>query len=655
MKNLTLTFVLTLFLFSSCYKETKKIWLSETGIANIEQGWGAPRKNLSIDGNALTINGLIYENGIGTHSLGKIYIKLDGKVKKFHAVVGVDDEVGNRGSVEFIIMADKEILWKSGILKGPDSSAVADIILKGKKNLAILVTEGGDNNGWDHADLADAWFEYSGVAPEIMPLSKSAGERYILTPPASALPKINGSRVVGASVGKPFIFRLPVTGDRPVFYSAENLPEGLSLDPETGIITGRIRKAGEYNITLTAENSLGKDTNSLKIVTGRSLAMTPTMGWNSWNCWGLEVDDAKVRAAADAFISTGLVNHGWQYINIDDGWEAPERSANGEIIANEKFPDMKNLADYVHSLGLKIGIYSSPGPKTCGGYLGSWQHEKQDARTYAKWGIDYLKYDWCSYGSVEKDTTLTGFRRPYILMDKELKAVDRDIVFSLCQYGMADVWKWGRDVGGNLWRTTGDITDTWGSMSSIGFSQAPLAQYAGPGHWNDPDMLVVGKVGWSSNLHHSKLTPDEQYTHISLWSLLSAPLLIGCDLSDMDDFTLNLLTNDEVIAVNQDPLGIQAVQVKEGDQQVWVKKLEDGSIATGIFQLSADKYPVELFPWSEISMTMPFTLKWNELGLNGKCTVRDIWRQKDLGIFEDEYSGIVNHHGVVLLKITPVK
>ena len=226
----------------------------------------------------------------------------------------------------------------------------------------------------------------------------------------------------------------------------------------------------------------------------------------------------------------------------------------GVIQTNEKFPDMKALADYVHSKGLKLGIYSSPGPKTCAGFAASYQNEEQDASTYASWGIDYLKYDWCSYGGIAKDGSLAELQKPYRVMRDALDECGRDIVYSFCQYGMGDVWKWGAEVGGNCWRTTGDINDSWGSMSGIGFGQDGHEKYASPGHWNDPDMLVVGKVGWGPNLHPTGLTPNEQMTHISLWCLLSSPLLIGCDLSDMDQFTLDLLTNDEVLDVNQDPL-----------------------------------------------------------------------------------------------------
>ena len=421
----------------------------------------------------------------------------------------------------------------------------------------------------------------------------STGVPYILTPPPPERPRINGPRVYGARTGHDFLFRIPVTGRRPLTVEAEGLPAGLSLDGEKGIITGRIREKGDYPVRLTARNTAGTDTAILLIRAGDLLALTPPMGWNSWNVWGLTVDAGRVKAAADAFVKTGLADHGWSYINIDDGWEAPHRLPDSSITGNEKFPDFKELAAYVHDKGLKLGIYSSPGPLTCGGYLGSYRHEYRDAKTWASWGIDYLKYDWCSYERIAKDHSPEELKRPYRLMRRALDAAGRDIVYSLCQYGMGRVWEWGAEVGGNLWRTTGDITDTWQSMSGIGFRQGVAAPYAAPGHWNDPDMLVVGWVGWGPDVRPSRLPPDEQYTHISLWCLLQAPLLIGCDLTRLDDFTLSLLTNDEVLAVDQDPLGKAAVPVYNKDEiQYWIKPMQDGSYAVGIFNLGKEKQEV---------------------------------------------------------------
>lgn len=236
-------------------------------------------------------------------------------------------------------------------------------------------------------------------------------------------------------------------------------------------------------MTLVVKNVLGEAKRSFKIVIGDRIALTPPLGWNSWNCFACDVDDAKVRSAADALVSSGLADHGWSYINIDDCWSikpddpdsrlsGPVRDANGRILTNKKFPDMKALCDYIHAKGLKAGIYTSPGPLTCAGYTAAYQHELKDAQQFAEWGFDYMKYDWCSYGEIAKDQSLPELQKPYQVMRAALDKMPRDIVFSLCQYGMGSVWEWGESVGGNCWRTTGDITDSWSSMSGIGFEQA---------------------------------------------------------------------------------------------------------------------------------------------------------------------------------------
>lgn len=492
----------------------------------------------------------------------------------------------------------------------------------------------------DQSQLVTYRFELA-ESPGVAQLSDETP--YITTPPVSPSPRINSPSITSARPGKPFLFTIPASGNRPMTFEAVNLPPGLSLDPQTGIITGKVDQPGNYSVTIKAKNSKGHTSAQLNISIGDRICLTPPMGWNSWNCWGLAVDEQKVLGSARTYRDKGLINHGWAYVNIDDGWEIPrdrepKRDPAGNILTNEKFPDMKRLGDSIHRLGLKFGIYSSPGPLTCGGYTASYQHELRDARSYASWGIDYLKYDWCSYDGIAKDTSLPERKKPYFVMRDALVSVDRDIVYSLCQYGMSKVWEWGDEVGGNLWRTTGDITDTWESLREIGFSQVENAKYAKPGNWNDPDMLIVGWVGWGPNLHPTRLTPDEQYTHISLWCLLSAPLLIGCDLERLDDFTLNLLTNDEVIAIDQDPLGKQATPViKEGDVQVWVKELADGTKAVGIFNLG--------------TQTASYSLIMEKAGLKTGLPVRDLWRQKTLGKSGNTMDFRIPSHGVLLLRI----
>ncbi|MEA2446354.1 MAG: alpha-galactosidase [Thermoleophilales bacterium] len=356
------------------------------------------------------------------------------------------------------------------------------------------------------------------------------------------------------------------------------------------------------------------------------LAKTPPMGWNSWNKFAGRVDDATVRGIADAMASNGMKAAGYVYVNIDDTWEG-ERDAQGNIQTNKKFPDMKALADYVHSKGLKLGIYSSPGPNTCAGYEGSYGHEEQDARTYASWGIDYLKYDWCGARNLYSDEEMPAV---YQKMGDALRSVKRPIVYSLCQYGRLDVWKWGAEVGGNLWRTTGDIRDTWDSMTRIGFGQNELAQWAKPGHWNDPDMLEIGNGGMSET---------EYKTHMSLWAILAAPLLAGNDLRSMTPPTLAILTNSDVIAVNQDKAGKQGSQVwKSGDQEIWIRSLAGDEKAVAIFNRAAEPAKV--------------SRPWSDLGVGAKSKVRDLWEHKPLVVEGTEYSATVPGHGVVMMRVS---
>jgi alpha-galactosidase len=365
---------------------------------------------------------------------------------------------------------------------------------------------------------------------------------------------------------------------------------------------------------------------ALHPVRDNGLARTPPMGWNSWNKFATRVDDATVRGVADAIARNGMKAAGYVYINIDDTWEG-DRDAQGNIHSNRKFPDMRALADYVHSKGLKLGIYSSPGPNTCEGYEGSYGHEEQDARTYAAWGIDYLKYDWCGARTIYTDAEMQAV---YQKMGDALLNSGRHIVFSLCQYGRAEVWKWGPEVGGNLWRTTGDIRDRWDSMTRIGFNQDQLAPYARPGHWNDPDMLEIGNAGMS----------DVEYrTHMSLWSMLAAPLIAGNDVRDPPASILAILTNREVIAIDQDKAGKQATRVwKSGDQEIWSRELAGADRAVAIFNRAPDPAKV--------------TFKWVDAGIQkAPARARDLWSHTDLKLPGQEYSAEVPGHGVVLLRV----
>jgi alpha-galactosidase len=486
-----------------------------------------------------------------------------------------------------------------------------------------------------------------------------AAQRRSLTPKPSPAPRINGPTIYGCRPGAPFVYTIPATGERPMEFSAARLPSGLMLDAKTGRITGTLALKGTYTVKLRAKNALGASERPFRIVCGDKIALTPPMGWSSWYMAYTNISDKMIRAQAEAMVSSGLINHGYTYVNIDDGWNiklnsndpaigGEPRDAAGNLRSNKNFPDMKVLCDEIHRLGLKIGIYISPGPATCAGYAGSYRHEEQDARQFAAWGFDFLKYDWCSYGDVAFDKSLNSLKMPYLVMRAALDKVGRDIVYNVCQYGMGDVWEWGGEVGGNYWRTTGDLgippedKSLWTSMSRIGFGQAGKEKYAGPGGWNDPDNILVGSILWNDKLVPAPLTASEQYTYMSLWALLAAPLIFGGDMTQLDDFTLGLLGNDEVIEINQDALGKQAVPVSRvKDCEVWAKDMEDGSKAVGLFNRGDALTTV--------------TARWEDLGIKGKWKVRDAWRQYDWGAFEGWFTKEVNRHGAVLLRLWPVK
>lgn len=673
LKNTILLTAVTFLLSVNIYKSQSVVWLDKLDLSVATQRNGKPGINTSVDGKKLTIAGETFDRGFGTHAESSLLIKLNGKAHKFSALVGLDDEMkGHDPAVEFEIYGDNKKLWSSGIMHLGDKAKPVSVSLKGIKQLELVVTDGGNGPYYDHANWVNAKFETNGIAT-LETFNPIASEPYILTPKPAATPRINSAGVYGVRPGSPFLFRIAATGDRPMIFSAKKLPEGLKLDPETGIITGKIDSKGTYEVELSAKNAKGSVSKKLRIEAGDRIALTPTMGWNSWNCFGHEVSADKVKRAADALVKKGLVNHGWNYINIDDSWQfnrdgkdplfqGKMRDENGYILTNSKFPDMKNLGDYIHGNGLKMGIYSSPGPWTCGGCAGSYGYEKQDAESYAKWGVDYLKYDWCSYGGVidglpgndANKVPSLAFQgggdpekgvRPFLLMGNILKQQSRDIVYNLCQYGMGDVWKWGEEVHAQSWRTTNDITDTWASVKNIALAQEKAASYAKPGNWNDPDMLVLGVVGWG-NPHQSRLKPDEQYLHISLWSIFSAPLLIGCDLEKLDDFTLNLLTNDEVIAVNQDALGKQGVCLHTiGELRIYVKELEDGGKAVAFANFGREKVKL---PYKD----------FKKLGISGTQTVRDLWRQKniaDINTDKESLSLDIPAHGVAYYKFIPTK
>jgi alpha-galactosidase len=367
------------------------------------------------------------------------------------------------------------------------------------------------------------------------------------------------------------------------------------------------------------------DPPALHDVPSNGLANSPPMGWNSWNLFQSNIDDKTVREVADAMVTSGMRDAGYIYVNIDDTWQGV-RDAQGNLASNKKFPDMKALADYIHSKGLKLGIYSSPGPRTCAEYPGSYGHEEQDAKTFAAWGVDYLKYDWCGARMIYTHDVLQAV---YQKMGDALLKSGRPIVYSLCEYGSGSVELWGAKVGGNLWRTTGDISDTWTSMIANIEKQVPTAPYAGPGHWNDPDMLEIG---------NGKMTDEEYRTHMSLWVLTAAPLLAGNDIRNMAPAVRDILMNGEVLSVDQDPLGKQASPVKKGDLEIWVKPLADHSAAVGVVNMSAAEKMASI------------TASDMGLGTSVK-SARDLWRHSSVAFRDGVYTASIPAHGVLMLRV----
>ncbi len=644
--------------------ESRVVPLGALDLTKMVSGWGKPRVDRSVQGKPLSIGGKRFEHGVGTHAPSTLYVELDGRTERFVAWVGVDDETGGRGTVRFLVYADNKLVFDSGTMRGGQAPKKLEVELTGKRHVLLMVTNAGDDRHFDHADWADAYFVVNGDQPNAVQRPFVHEKPVFLTPKPGPEPKINGPRVYGCRPGRPFLYRIPCTGTRPIRFAADNLPPSLSLDPNTGIIRGTApRQAGSYVVTLKAQNERGSDSRPFRIVVGDTLALTPPMGWNHWYTFYNHITDRLFRKAADAMIASGMADFGYQYVNIDDCWAVklgsedpmlggPARNPDGTIRPNKHFPDMKALCDYIHSKGLKAGIYTSPGPRTCAGYEGAYQHEELDARTFAQWGFDFLKYDWCSYGKVvqRRPLQLDDLKRPYKQMGEILKRLDRDIVYNLCQYGMGEVWKWGAEVGGNCWRTTGDLGlhpgDRLPGFFRIGLRNAQHWPYAKPGHWNDPDYILIGKVGNARKRDEPpkpvRLTPNEQYAYMSMWCLMAAPLIYSGDITHLDPFTLNVLCNAEVIEVDQDPLGKQARIVRQSETElVLAKPMEDGSLAVGLFNLDETPRVVKA--------------SWEELKLTGRQRVRDLWRQKDVGTVEGQVGAEVPRHGVYLVRLWPVR
>ncbi len=652
-----------------------------------------PQNGLAVDGKPLTASGKTYKHGMGTRPEGAVMFHSNGKVSAFDALVAVDDNAKSTGpgrsygrpTARFVVWADGKIVWDSKDVKLRQQPMAVHVDLMGAREIVLETTGGGAWTSFDaaHADWLDARFTCEdGAELECVNDPSLTRQLGILTPDVKEVPSINGADIWGVRPGHPVIFRVATSGVRPIRFAAKGLPEGVVLD-ENGVLRGTAPKTpGNYDIEVTAENAKGCAVRTIRLAVGDTLALTPPMGWNSWNTLCYRLTAEKAMAAAKAMNESGLADHGWAYINLDDWWQmnttgcervemrmkdfggredvigAP-RDANGKIIPNRSFPDMKALTDYVHSFGLKAGLYSSPGPLTCGKCEGSYGHELQDAESWAGWGFDYVKYDWCSYGKVfsgetgmknsrdkgnyEDMSLREAYIKPYRLMGECLAKQKRDIIYSFCQYGMAHTEVWGEKVGGHCWRSWDDLKDTWRwlEIAVEGHIGAEHWKYNKPGWWADPDMMIVGQQYSFGYDHPTFLTPNEQYTHVSLWAMVGSPLLIGCDLTTMDDFTKRLLINDEVIAVSQDRLGRTARRIRHLDaESVWVRPLTKGFIAVAI----VNRYP----------FAREIKVSFDELGLTGECWVKDLWRQQCEGRHSGFYFANVPAHATKFVKMRPV-
>ena len=656
--NLSTIFTSTVLSFSLISISTmaaETVWLQDLDLAKMRQGWGKPQINRSIREKPLTIAGKVFEKGVGTHAHSVFYVDLAGETEKFQAVVGVDDAAGRPGTLNFKIYGDGKKLWESSVMKLGEKGKEINLNVLGIKTLLLMVDPAGDGNAYDHANWAEARFVVKGKKPVALDAPEEKAE--ILTPKPGPEPKLNHPTVYGCRPGHPFIFRIPTTGTRPIQFKVNGLPDSLKLDAANGIISGTAPEKGKYEVEFIAENKSGKARGKMKIVSGDTLALTPPMGWNHWYAHYDNVTDKMMREATDIMIKSGMADVGYQYVNIDDCWMnapkqkdplrvGPLRDAKGNMLPNKHFPDMNGMTDYIHSKGLKAGIYTSPGPFTCAGFAGTYQHEEQDALQYAEWGFDFLKYDWCSYdGVVKGNHSLETLKKPYKQMGDILKKQKRDIVFNLCQYGMGNVWEWGEEVGGHCWRTAGDLGFELDRIFEVALKNASYRAYSKPGSWNDPDYIQIGFVGNADGKGEPRkfpLTPNEQYAFMSLWSLMASPIFYSGDMSQLDDFTINVLCNPEVIAIDQDSLGICAEVIQKSEETfVMVKPLDDGSLAVGLGNRGEFA--------TEVKVT------WNDMKVKGQQQVRDVWRQKNLGTFASEFSAQVPRHAVVLLKITPAK
>lgn len=669
--------------------------LSKLDLSKAVQGFGNPQADKSVDGHPITLHGQTFVSGFGTHSPGVLVIDLKGGTRRFTATVGIDDEVqGGKGSADFQVLGDNhKLLWQSGILRQGQMPKTVDLDLTGVHQIILRVTTGGDGYDFDHADWADARFVITGLSPQTVEWKPSVTEPAIAMPITIPAPHIHPPAVVGIRTGTPLLWTLPVTGQRPMKFAAKGLPNGITLNPTTGTLSGTVAKDGDYAVQITAQNAAGKDVRTIHLLAGSLVAATPPMGWNSYDCFGDSVTEDETLANA-RYLQSHLLPYGWDTVVVDYRWYdafahdnnasnkafAPlTMDATGRLLpAPNRFPSamdghgFKALADKIHAMGMRFGIHIMRGiPRnavianlpidgstykaadaaniqdTCpwcpdmfgvrGGILAGQAYYDSLFRLYASWGVDIVKMD---------DTSAPYHTDEIEAVDKAIGKCGRSIVYSLSP-GETPVEQ-GKHVAAhaNMWRGLGDLWDNWSQLTHTFEVGARWPAFVGPGHWPDPDMLPLGRlsVGHRSvgEDRRSKLTHPEQMTLMSLWSLLPAPLMVGADLPANDPWTLALLTNADVLAVNQDALGAAGHPIFTKDEwQVWSKPMADGSQAIGLFNRS------------DFDETLTVTAA--DLKLSGSYKLRDLWQRKDLGNFSGSLTTTVPAHGVALFQFRPTR
>lgn len=671
--------------------DAEQVYLATLDLTGVEQGFGKPLKDLSVDGHPMNIGGRKFEHGLGTHSPGTFLINLNGGSTRFHAWAGIDDEVGKRGSVTFEVIGDGKTLWNSGIMRGGDPAKQVDVDVSGLKTLLLLVGDAGDGFEFDHADWADAGFEVTGARPTAIKISP--GKDPVIAPPVNPnVPYITSPGIVGAKPGAPFLFTISALGLRPVKYRAIALPPGLKLDTNTGQITGSITKSGIYRCTILVNNKYGVTGRPLEIRATGTTSLTPPLGWNSYDAFGDDVTEAEVLANA-RYMKERLQPYGYEYVVVDFRWYDPDtaripNNPNAHLgaklsaddfgrltPASNKFPSaadgkgFKSLADTIHAMGLKFGIHIMRGiprqaVKANLPIEGSSFHAMEAANTlstcpwcpdmygvaadkpagqawydsilrqYAAWGVDLIKVDDMS--------------APYSAGEIEAiwKAIDksgRQIVFSLSPGDTPLSQAQHVQNQANMWRISGDFWDDWKALNHQFDLIAAWKGHGAPGHWPDADMVPLGHLSIHNRSvgkdRQTGFTKNEQVTLMTLWAMAPSPIMLGMNLPDNDPFTESLLCNEEILAINKDSLGLQAHKVTRSGStgtEVWVKRLDDGGYAVGLF--------------NRLGIEMPLSINWAELGLPKSQPVRDLWQRKELGKI-DHYEVTLPPHGTVLLKV----